>query len=61
MDRAEVSWRPNRLCAFRDPKTKMIDRIIVRPYQESIDYQGQWCPVCEFWKGCDRFTDERVQ
>ena len=30
------------------------------PHQEGIDYQGQWCPVCEFWKGRDRFTGERV-
>jgi hypothetical protein len=38
----------------------MTDRIIGCPHQEGIDYQGQWCPVCEFWKGRDRFTGERV-
>jgi hypothetical protein len=29
----------------------MTDRIIGCPHQEGIDYHGQWCPVCEFWKG----------
>jgi hypothetical protein len=38
----------------------MTDRIIGCPHQEGIDYHGQWCPVCEFWKGRDRFTGERV-
>jgi len=38
----------------------MTDRIIGCPHQEGIDYQGQWCQVCEFWKGRDRFTGERV-
>jgi hypothetical protein len=38
----------------------MTDRIIGCPHQEGIDYQGPWCPVCEFWKGRDRFTGERV-
>ena len=33
----------------------MTDRIIGCPHQE-----GQWCPVCEFWKGRDRFTGQRV-
>jgi hypothetical protein len=28
------------------------------PHQEGIDYEGEWCPVCEFWKGRDRFTGE---
>lgn len=37
-----------------------IPDIIGCPHQEGIDYQGQWCPVCEFWKGRDRFTGERV-
>jgi hypothetical protein len=37
----------------------MTDRIIGCPHQEGIDYHGQWCPVCEFWKGRDRFTGER--
>ena len=37
----------------------MTDRIIGCPHQEGIDYQGQWCPLCEFWKGRDRFTGER--
>ena len=36
--------------------TIMTDRIIGCPHQEGIDYQGEWCPVCEFWKGRNRFT-----
>jgi hypothetical protein len=39
----------------------MTDGIIGCPHQEGNDYQGQWCPVCEFWKGRDRFTGERVR
>ena len=39
----------------------MTDRIIGCPHQEGIDYEGEWCPVCEYWKGRDRFTGERVQ
>ena len=34
----------------------MTDRIIGCPHQEGIDYHGEWCPVCEFWRGRDRFT-----
>jgi hypothetical protein len=26
------------------------------PHQEGTDYEGEWCPVCDFWKGRDRFT-----
>jgi hypothetical protein len=38
----------------------MTDRIIGCPHQEGIDYEGEWCPVCEFWRGRDRFTGEMV-
>jgi hypothetical protein len=38
----------------------MTDRIIGCPHQEGIDYVGEWCPVCEFWRGRDRFTGEMV-
>ena len=34
----------------------MADRIIGCPHQQGIDYDGEWCPVCDFWKGRDRFT-----
>src|SRR5271169_815077 len=27
----------------------MTDGIIGCPHQEGIDYEGEWCPVCEFW------------
>ena len=39
----------------------MTDRIIGCPHQEGLDYEGEWCPVCDFWRGRDRFTGERVQ
>ena len=39
----------------------MTDRIIGCPHQEGIDYDGDWCPVCEFWRGRDRFTGQMVQ
>ncbi len=38
----------------------MTDGIIGCPHQEGIDYEGEWCPVCEFWHGRDRFTGQRV-
>ena len=38
----------------------MTDQIIGCPHQEGIDYEGEWCPVCEFWRGRDRFTGQRV-
>ena len=39
----------------------MTDRIIGCPHQQGIDYEGEWCPVCDFWKGRDRFTGELTQ
>ena len=36
------------------------DGIIGCPHQEGIDYEGEWCPVCEFWRGRDRFTGHRT-
>ena len=38
----------------------MTGGIIGCPNQEGIDYEGQWCPACEFWHGRDRFTGKRV-
>ena len=38
----------------------MSDGIIGCPHQEGIDYEGEWCPVCEFWHRRDRFTGQRV-
>jgi hypothetical protein len=38
----------------------MTDGIIGCPHQEGIDYQGEWCPVCEFWRGRDRFTGQML-
>jgi len=39
----------------------MTGGIIGCPHQEGIDYQGEWCPVCAFWHGRDRFTGQMVQ
>src|SRR5258706_6437388 len=36
----------------------MTDTIIGCPHQEGIDYEGEWCPVCEFWHGRDRFSGQ---
>lgn len=36
----------------------MSDGIIGCPHQQGIDYDADWCPVCEFWKGRDRFTGQ---
>jgi len=38
----------------------MTDGIIGCPHQEGIDYEGEWCPVCEFWHGRDRFAGQMV-
>jgi hypothetical protein len=38
----------------------MTDGIIGCPHQEGVDYEGEWCPVCEFWHGRDRFTGQQV-
>jgi hypothetical protein len=39
----------------------MTDGIIGCHHEEGIDYEGEWCPVCEFWHGRDRFTGQMVQ
>src|SRR5260370_3198455 len=36
------------------------DGIIGCPHPQGIDYEGEWCPVCEFWHGRDRFAGQRV-
>ncbi len=38
----------------------MVGGIIGCPHQEGIDYEGEWCPVCDFWKGRDRFTGKML-
>src|SRR4051794_36452244 len=38
----------------------MTDGVIGCPHQEGVDYEGEWCPICEFWHGRDRFTGHRV-
>ena len=39
----------------------MTDRIIGCPHQEGTAYEGEWCPVCEFWHGRDRFTGQTAR
>ncbi len=35
----------------------MADRIIGCPHEEGIDYpEGQYCPLCPFWEGRNRWT-----
>jgi hypothetical protein len=38
----------------------MSDGIMGCSHQQGIDYEGEWCPVCQFWHGRDRFTGQRV-
>ncbi|WP_457797534.1 hypothetical protein [Methylocystis sp. S23] len=38
----------------------MTDGVIGCPHQEGIDYEGEWRPICEFWRGRDRFTGQIV-
>ena len=38
----------------------MTDRMIGCPLQQGIEYEGEWCPVCDFWKGRDSFTGELI-
>ena len=68
----ERDWKVNRGDIRRDPgiareilefiekhrvlSVAMSDAIIGCPHQEGMDYEGEWCPVCEFWHGRDRFT-----
>ena len=36
-----------------------VDGIIGCPHEEGIDYPlGQYCPLCSFWKGRNRFTGQ---
>jgi hypothetical protein len=34
----------------------MIDGIFGCPHEEDVDYEGEYCPVCTFWIGRDRYT-----
>ena len=36
------------------------ERMLGCPHQEGIDYDGQYCPVCVYWIGRDRFTGIRL-
>jgi hypothetical protein len=34
----------------------MAGGIFCCPHEEGVDYEGEYCPVCTFWIGRDRFT-----
>ena len=34
----------------------MTDGIFGCPHQQGIDYEEEWCPVCDFWRGRDRYN-----
>jgi hypothetical protein len=44
-DRPEVSWRPHKLCAFRDPKTKVIDDRLAET-RATTSAAGKSGPTC---------------
>lgn len=49
-----AKWNPR---VVRAPET-----LIGCPHEEGTDYpDGGVCPLCEFWKGRDRFTGKFVQ
>ena len=37
----------------------MVDGILGCPHEEGVDYEGDYCPVCTFWIGRDRYTGKR--
>jgi hypothetical protein len=39
-------------------RVMVTDGVIGCPHQESMDYEGEWCPECDFWNGRDRFSSE---
>jgi len=39
----------------------MPDRIIGRPHEEGVDYDGAICPHCPFWAVRDRWSGEVIQ
>jgi hypothetical protein len=45
---------------YRVSSVAMTDGIIGCPHQEGIDYEGEWCPICVFWRGRDRFTGQSL-
>jgi hypothetical protein len=39
----------------------MTDGIIGCPHQQGVDYDGEWCPVCEYWRRRDRWTGKMIE
>lgn len=37
----------------------MVDRIFGCPHEEGVDYEGEYCPVCTFWIGRDRYAGKK--
>ena len=38
----------------------MVDGVSGCPHQQGVDYEGEWCPECPYWRGRERVTGERV-
>ena len=38
----------------------MTDRIIGCPHEEGVDYEGEYCPICSFWIGKNRWTGKAM-
>ena len=38
----------------------MTDRIIGCPHEEGVDYEGEYCPMCSFWIGRDRWMGNAI-
>jgi hypothetical protein len=67
LDRGDVRADPNiarEILEFIEQhgvlSVAMTDSIIGCPHQQGIDYEGEWCPACEFWHGKDRFTGQTI-
>ena len=67
VDRGDIRTDPDiarEILEFIDERqalsVAMTDGIIGCPHQQGIDYEGEWCPVCPFWHGRDRFAGQSV-
>ena len=62
VDRGDIRTDPGiaRVDEHQVLSVAMTEGIIGCPHQQGIDYEGEWCPVCVFWHGRDRFTGQRI-
>ena len=49
---------PTIFLRFADSQAGHLQPAWIPRVSTDIDYEGEWCPVCHFWKGRDRFTGE---